>query len=206
MVGQVQSSSNTAALASASPSEVSDKALIQSIADGDKAALKLLYLRHRERVYRFVVRLTGAEQVADELVNDVFLAVWRHAEQYEGRAEVATWLLGIARFKALSACRRTVETPLDERAAAAIQDTADGPAASIEKRERTDILRKCLARLTPVHRDVIDLIYYQGSKIEQVARSTGAPVSTVKTRLHYARIRLAELLTEAGVDHAWLAI
>jgi RNA polymerase sigma-70 factor (ECF subfamily) len=187
-------------------SQVSDEALLQSIADGDKTALKLLYLRYRERVYRFVVRLTGVESMADEIVNDVFLAVWRHAEQFEGKSQAATWLLGIARFKALSACRRPAEAPLDERAAAAIEDPADSPAASIEKHQRMDIVRKCLAKLTPVHREVINLVYYQGNKIEEVARSIGAPVSTVKTRLHYARNRLAELLIEAGIDRAWLAI
>jgi RNA polymerase sigma-70 factor, ECF subfamily len=206
MVGHVQSNLNTAGYDTTPLSPISDKALVRSIADGNKAALKLLYLRHRERVYRFVVRITGVESLADELVNDVFLAAWRHAQRFEGKCEVATWLLSIARYRAISACRRSTEVPLDERAAALIEDPMESPASSIERRQRVDILRKCLAKLTPVHRDVIDLIYYQGNKIEQVARATGAPVSTVKTRLHYARIRLAELLIQAGVDRAWVAV
>jgi RNA polymerase sigma-70 factor (ECF subfamily) len=206
MVGHVQSNLNTAGYDTTPLSPISDKALVRSIADGNKAALKLLYLRHRERVYRFVVRITGVESLADELVNDVFLAAWRHAQRFEGKCEVATWLLSIARYRAISACRRSTEVPLDERAAALIEDPMESPASSIERRQRVDILRKCLAKLTPVHRDVIDLIYYRGNKIEQVARATGAPVSTVKTRLHYARIRLAELLIQAGVDRAWVAV
>lgn len=206
MVGHLQSNLNTARFDTAPLSQISDKALVRSIADGSKDALKLLYLRHRERVYRFVVRITGVEALGDEVVNDVFFAAWRHAQRFEGKSEVATWLLSIARYKAISACRRSTEVPLDERATALIEDPTESPASSIEKRQRVDILRKCLAMLTPVHRDVIDLIYYQGNKIEQVARATGAPVSTVKTRLHYARIRLAELLTQAGVDRAWVAV
>ena len=206
MVGHVQSNLNTAGYDTTPLSQISDKALVRSIADGNKAALKLLYLRLRERVYRFVVRIIGVEPLADEVVNDVFLAAWRHAQRFEGKSEVATWLLSIARYKAISACRRSTEVPLDERAAALIEDPTESPASSIEKRQRVDILRRCLAMLTPVHRDVIDLIYYQGHKIEQVARATGAPVSTVKTRLHYARIRLAELLTQAGVDRAWVTV
>jgi RNA polymerase sigma-70 factor, ECF subfamily len=203
MIGQ----SNTATLGAPAPlSHISDQALVQSIATGDKAAFKLLYRRHRERVYRFVLRLTGIESMAEEIVNDVFLAVWRHAEQFEGKSQVATWLLGIARHTAISACRRPREAPLEEHVAAVIEDAADSPAASIEKHQRMEILQKCLAKLTPVHRDVIKLIYYQGNKIEQVAQSTGAPISTVKTRLHYARNRLGALLTEAGIDRAWLAI
>jgi RNA polymerase sigma-70 factor (ECF subfamily) len=186
--------------------EASDAALVKSIAGGDKAAVKALYLRHRERVYRFVVRLNGSESLADDVVNEVFLAVWREAGKFEGKSQVATWLLAIARFKALSETRRRQEAPLDERAAALIVDPADDAAVSIEKQQRSDILQSCLARLKPIHRDVINLIYYQGKKVEEVARSTGAPVATIKTRLHYARNHLAELLTEAGVDRAWAAV
>jgi RNA polymerase sigma-70 factor, ECF subfamily len=204
MIGHIQSNTLTTAIGPLS--QTSDLALIQSIADGDKAALKLLYLRHRERVYRFVVRLSGSDSMADEVVNEVFLAAWRDAGRFAGKSQVATWLLAIARFKVLSECRRHSEAPLDDRATALIEDPADSPAAAIEKRQRSDVLQRCLAKLTPIHRDVINLIYYQGKKIEEVARSTGAPVATIKTRLHYARNHLAELLTEAGVDRAWLAV
>jgi len=76
----------------------------------------------------------------------------------------------------------------------------------MEKRERSAILQKCLAKLSPIHRDVINLIYYQGKKVEEVAQFTGTPISTIKTRMHYARNRMAELLAEAGVDRAWAEI
>jgi len=203
MIGITQS--NTAVSGMLAGSGASDAVLVRCIANGDKAALKLLYLRHRERVYRFVVRLSSSDSIADEAVNEVFLAVWRNAGKFEGKSQVATWLLAIARFKVLTESRRRSETPLDERSASLIEDPADGPAASVEKRQRSDILQRCLGRLTPIHRDVINMIYYQGKKIEEVARSTGTPAATIKTRLHYARIRLAELLSEAGVDQAWMA-
>ena len=77
---------------------------------------------------------------------------------------------------------------------------------SMEKRERSDVLQRCLAKLTPLHREVINLIYYQGKKVEEVAQFTGAPVNTIKTRMHHARNRMSELLAEAGVDRAWAAI
>jgi RNA polymerase sigma-70 factor (ECF subfamily) len=76
----------------------------------------------------------------------------------------------------------------------------------MDKRERSDILQKCLARLTPLHREVINLIYYQGKKVEEVAQFTGAPINTIKTRMHHARNRMGELLAEAGVDRAWVVI
>jgi RNA polymerase sigma-70 factor, ECF subfamily len=187
-------------------SEISDRTLVQFIADGDKAALKLLYLRHRTRVYRFVARLTGSESIAEETVNDVFLAVWRHASQFKGKSQAATWLLAIARFKAISQCRRRSELPLDRHAPSFIEDASDGPAALVEEHERRHILQKCIATLTPIHQEVINLIYYQGKKIEEVAQATRVPVSTIKTRLHYARGHMANLLVAAGVDRAWLTL
>ncbi len=187
-------------------SQFSDRTLVQFIADGDKAALMLLHLRHRTRVYRFVARLTGSESISEETVNDVFLTVWRDASQFKSKSQVATWLLGVARFKAISQYRRRSELPLDRHAPFFIEDASDGPAALAEEHERRHILQKCIATLTPIHREVISLSYYQGKKVEEVARATGVPVPTVKTRLHYARGHMANLLVAAGVDRAWLAL
>jgi RNA polymerase sigma-70 factor, ECF subfamily len=205
MQGQTQSNSSIK-LAVAAQSEASDEALIRSMADGDKRAFKMLYVRHHMRVFRFVLRLSGNESVAEEVVNEVFLEAWRHARDFKGKSRVATWLLSIARFRTISECRRRSESQLDEAVAAVIEDPSDTPATSMEKHERSDILQQCLARLTPIHREVINLIYYQGKKIEEVAQYLGAPISTIKTRMHYARSRMAELLAEAGVDRAWAAI
>jgi RNA polymerase sigma-70 factor (ECF subfamily) len=204
-IGNTQSNTSTK-ISTTAPAELSDKALVQLMVDEDKRALKLLYMRHHDRVRRFVMSLTGNESTAEEVVNEVFLEVWRHAGQFEGRSQVSTWLMAIARFKTISECRRRSEAQLDERSAAVIEDPSDTPAVSMDKRERSDILQKCLAKLTPLHREVINLIYYQGKKIEEVAQFTGAPVSTIKTRMHYARSRMADLLAEAGIDRAWVAI
>ena len=186
--------------------QISDQALVRSMADGDKRALKLLFLRHHARVHCFVLGLISNESTAEEVVNEVFLEAWRHAREFKGRSQVATWLMAIARFKAITARRRRSESQLDARTAAAIEDLSDSPSTSMDKRQRSDILQRCLAKLPPIHREVINLIYYQGKKIEEVAQFTGAPVSTIKTRMHYARNRMAGLLAEAGIDRAWVAI
>jgi RNA polymerase sigma-70 factor (ECF subfamily) len=203
--GHFQSNVSTK-LSAMAPEELSDKALVQLMADEDKRALKLLYLRHHDRVRRFVVRLSGNESTAEEIVNDVFLDAWRHAGEFEGRSQVATWLMSIARFKAISVCRRRSEAQLDDRTAAVIEDLSDTPSTSMEKRQRSDILQKCLAKLTPIHREVINLIYYQERKVEEVAQFTGAPINTIKTRMHHARLCMAKLLAEAGVGRAWASI
>src|SRR3979409_1552856 len=116
--------------------ETSDEALIGLIADGDKRAMQVLYGRHNVRVYRFIVRLTGNASLAEDLVSEVFLDVWRQAEGFESKAQVSTWLLAIARYKALSALRRRTDEHLDDQMAAAIEDTADNPETMVGTKDR----------------------------------------------------------------------
>ena len=81
----------------------SDEVLIGRIASGDRLAMQVLFARHHVKVYRFVLRLVREESTAEDLISEVFLDVWRQADRFEGRSQVSTWLLAIARFKALSA-------------------------------------------------------------------------------------------------------
>ena len=180
----------------------SDQALIERIASGDKLAMRALFARHHVRVYRFILRLVRDETLAEDLIGEVFLDVWRQAASFKARAAVSTWLLAIARFKALSLLRRKGEVALDEEAARKIEDTADNPEAAIEKKQRSEILRSCWSSLSPPHRDIIDLVYYREKAIAEVAAIVGVPENTVKTRMFYARKHLAELLKRAGLDRA----
>jgi len=182
----------------------SDEALISRIATGDRLAMQVLYARHHVRVYRFVLRLVGGNAaVAEDLISDVFLDVWRQAGKFEARSAASTWLLAIARFKALSAMRRKPEEELDEETAGAIEDPADDPEVTAQKKDKGEILRKCLTALSPEHREIIDLVYYHEKSVEEVAGIVGIPEATVKTRMFYARKKLSELLKAAGVDRGW---
>jgi RNA polymerase sigma-70 factor (ECF subfamily) len=91
-----------AARDTSSDDAASDEALIKRIAGGDQFAMRTLYARHRIPLYRWLLRIVGNETVAEDLVSDVFLDVWRQAASFGGRASVSTWLLAIARYKALS--------------------------------------------------------------------------------------------------------
>src|SRR2546428_11747068 len=134
----------------------SDEALIGRIAGGDKLAMQVLFARHHVRVYRFVLRLVRDQTIAEDLISEVFLDVWRQAGRFEARSAVSTWLLAIARYKALSALRRRPDEALDEEAVAAIEDPADDPEVAIEKKDKGEILQKCLAALSPAHSAIID--------------------------------------------------
>jgi RNA polymerase sigma-70 factor (ECF subfamily) len=181
----------------------SDEALMARIATGDRDAMRALYVRHHMRVHRFVLRLVRNQTVAEDVISETFLDVWRQAGSFEGRSAVSTWLLAIARFKALSILRRKKEDELDEDGVTALVDPVDNPEVAAQKRDTGQILRQCLTALSRDHREIIDLVYYHEKSVEEVAKIVGIPEATVKTRMFYARKRLSKLLKSAGVDRAW---
>jgi RNA polymerase sigma-70 factor (ECF subfamily) len=178
--------------------DTSDAALIAKIAAGNRLAMQILFARHHARVYRFILRLLGSEAVAEDLTSEVFLDVWRQAHRFEARSSFTTWLLAIARYKALSELRRRPEVACDE-AAAQTSDPADDPEASFEIKHRGEIVRDCLSRLSRAHREVIDLVYYHEKSVQEAAAILGVPGNTVKTRMFHARKNLSELLAARGV-------
>jgi len=179
-----------------------DEALVERIAKGDKRALQILYCRHNVFIYRFVLRFLSDEASAEDVVSDVFLAVWRRAGRFEGRSQVSTWLLAIARNKALSLMRARTTEPLNEEIAETVEDLSDDPEASLQKEQRRAILQECLTQLSAVHREIVDLVYYHGKKIEEAATILGVPLNTVKTRMFYARKRIGELIAAKGLAPA----
>jgi RNA polymerase sigma-70 factor (ECF subfamily) len=137
---------------------------------------------------------------AEDLVSEVFIDVWGQASRFQGRSQVTTWILSIARFKALSALhrRRRRDAELDDTAMELIEDTADSPEQTVLNSDLSAQLRTCLSQMSREHREVIDLVYYREKTIEEVADIMGTPKNTVKTRMHYARKRLAGLLSTHG--------
>lgn len=182
----------------------SDEVLLGLIASGDKDAMRLLYARHNVRVFRFLTRLVGNEASAEDLMNEAFVEVWRNAGRFEARSQVSTWILAIARYKALASLRRRTFDALDEEAYETVADTADDPEIAVAKNERSAILQECLKQLSTAQRQVVDLVYYHEQSIDEVAEIIGVPQSTVKTRVFYARKRIAELMAERGLERAWL--
>jgi RNA polymerase sigma-70 factor, ECF subfamily len=178
----------------------SDEGLISAIAAGDRDAMHVLYVRHSVRVYRFVLRLTNDSSLAEDLVSEVFIDVWRGARGFKARSQVSTWLLAIARNKALSAMRARLDEQLDDEMATAIADAADDAETTANKRDRGAIVEHCLSKLSPPHREVLDLVYYHEKSVDEVAQIVGAPANTVKTRMFYARKRMENLLKAAGLD------
>jgi RNA polymerase sigma-70 factor (ECF subfamily) len=178
----------------------SDDELIEAIAAGNRRAMELLFVRHNVRIHRFISRITGNVSLAEDTVSEVFLEVWRGAGTFKRKSNVSTWLLAIARYKAMSALRRRqMDGHLCDDAAAALVDGADDPETVAHRISRGAVIRKCLMQLPPTLREVVDLVYYHEKSVTEVAQIVGVPPGTVKTRMFHARSRMSALLEGAGI-------
>jgi RNA polymerase sigma-70 factor (ECF subfamily) len=176
-----------------SPEPQSDNALIKAIAAGDRSAMRILYDRHNMRLYRFILRIVPDAGRAEDLVSEVFIDVWSQAGRFQGNSQVSTWILSIAHFKALTARHRNAE--LDETALEQFPDSSENPEQAVLNKDCSAQLRVCLVQMSRTHREVIDLVYYQGKPVEETARIIHTPKNTVKTRMYYARKQLGRLLS-----------
>jgi RNA polymerase sigma-70 factor, ECF subfamily len=180
----------------------SDETLIRQIAAGDKGAMRLLFARHRVKVYRFVLRIVRDAALAEDVLSETFIDAWQHADRYEGRSSISTWLLGIARHRALTAARRRPTESLDGEATQNAIDPGGDPETELGRKDRGAVIRRALTALSRAHATIVDLVYYQEKSIREVAEILGIPENTVKTRLFYARKRLAALVAAEGIDRA----
>ncbi|WP_352807460.1 sigma-70 family RNA polymerase sigma factor [Mesorhizobium sp. M0909] len=176
-----------------------DRALVERVAKGDRAAVRLLFMRHHARLYRFAARQTGSELMADDIANEVFLELWRQAPAFEGRSEVSIWLLGIARFKALSLLRKKKEDWIDDDDAAQVADGADTPEVVTMKEDKGAALRCFIDAMPEEHRPCL----LSRAIGERDRRGTRHPGRQVKTRMFYARKELGEAPKAAGYDRGW---
>jgi RNA polymerase sigma-70 factor, ECF subfamily len=175
----------------------SDDVLVNRVAAGNRLAMHVLFARHHARVYRFILRWVGDAGIAEAATNEVFLSLWRQADQFKAQSSVSTWLLAIARHKAVAELRRRRGESLGEEVTGTA-DPAHHPEVALQAKDRNQALRLCLTRLSPEHREMIDLVYYHEKSIEEIAEIVGIPKSTVKTRARYARKKLGNLLDTVG--------
>jgi RNA polymerase sigma-70 factor (ECF subfamily) len=192
-------SRGTAADAGAPPEAEADDALLVRVADGDTAALAALYRRYGSRLIGYLQRYAGDRMVAEEILQDTLLAVWRSAPRYARQSSVRTWLFGIARRQAHNRlrAREPATLPLDGLAGRA--DPAPGPAEWAVAGAQGAAIADAFAALAPRHREVLALAFAARVPHREIAEVLGVPVGTVKSRLHHARAALARSLADRGV-------
>jgi RNA polymerase sigma-70 factor (ECF subfamily) len=173
----------------------SDAELLTAVADGDSAALRVLYDRHAAWMSVRLTRRCNDPGVVAEVLQDTFVGVWRGAGGYRGEGEVAGWLWGVAIRRLVSRLRtrRDVEVLVAEV-------TTAGAEASVEERVLSSVeygdLGAALARLSPEMRAVVQATVLDGLTTREAAQLLGVPRGTVKTRLHRAKAQLRRELVE----------
>jgi RNA polymerase sigma-70 factor (ECF subfamily) len=147
------------------------------------------YGRHKDVLYRFARRMTGSASVAEDLVHDCFLMVWRNAAAYRAdRGTMRSFLIGVTRNLALKRLQR--ERPFDELE----EDSAICGPVDAAGRERADLVAQAVAALPPLQREALILAEYEEMSLEEIARATGVELAAVKSRLHRARENLRRML------------
>lgn len=178
--------------------DADERRLVTRIGDRDRAAFETLYAAYARRVAAFVRDLVDSHDIADEVVADTMIAVWRSAARFRGQSRVATWVLGIAHHKALDALRRAghAHVPLDSIPESGYRYASDRADELLHLEDRF-ALDLALRALSAEHRAVLQLMYGFGCSHAEIAAIVGCPVATVKTRVFYAKRNLRAALDRA---------
>jgi len=179
-----------------------DAALLARIADGDREALGEIYTRYFHEVLRFIYRITGDAESAQEGVNDVMLVVWRNAAKFAGRSRVSTWIMGIAYRKGLKSLEKSHRWTTRFKAAEWSENIEpdSGGEELTDDRAMRELVHKAMQQLPPKQRAVVELTYVHDCSYEEIAAIVECPVNTVKTRMFHARARLRRALGMLGRD------
>ena len=169
--------------------------LINRVSGKDHAAFEALYRGYYPRLRRFLERVTRRPQIVEEILNDTMFVVWRKASTYNLRSRVSTWIFGIALRRALKALKR-VDDPMEFVPEETPDHGVAGPEGMLVRQERSASILRALNTLSPDHRAVIELTYFEGYSCAEIAEIMRCPVSTVKTRMFHARRRLRMVLPD----------
>jgi len=186
--------------ASAGIEEDPDRALLSRIATGDQEAIEELYRRHSRVLLGQLQLMVHQPALAEEVLQDTMLAVWKGARTFRGGSRVRTWLLGIARRQARDRMRRQRPTPMADAEFAQRPSPNPGPEAIAIERAEARRMVAALSTLTPAHREVVGLVFGADLSLAEVARVLAVPLGTVKSRLHAARAALSRTMNEKDVN------
>jgi len=178
-----------------------EASLIAQVSSGDRAAFETLWRSYYPRLKRFAEQITRKPHLVEEIVNDTMLVVWRKASTFSLRSKVSTWIIGIALRKSLKALEGA-DDPVDFDPDVLASPAESGPEARLIQEELRTRLVHLLNSLSPNHRAVVELTYFEGHSYREIAAITGCPVDTVKTRMFHARRQLKALLADRGEEAA----
>ncbi len=176
------------------PQQSDDLILLKRIAMQEEEALSLLYSRHGNKLYGYALRIVRNPVLAEDVLQESLLAIWQGAKHFRKEGQVLAWMFGIVHNKAMRTFRHKPTSQLDEstKDPAILEHQVDERLLS---EQRGDRLHIGLNSLSVEHRTVLELVFYQGMKLKEVAEICDIPVGTVKSRLKYAKDALKGAMT-----------
>jgi len=181
------------------PSSSSDEELLKYITRGVAPAFNCLYERYGQRLYAYAMRLTENPALAEDILQESMLIVWRKAATYRGEGSVLAWMLSIVRHKCMQLFRQKPAESIESNDLD-FADEDPSPEKAISQQDQRKIVRDAMQRLSPEHREVLELMFYQGLNQKEIAQVCGCPLGTVKSRLSYARQQLRGILARQDLD------
>src|SRR3990170_8040925 len=167
----------------------SDQRLILLVRERDGDAFDELYRRYQTRLSRFLANVVRQPQIVEEVVDDTLMVVWERATDFKGESKLSTWIFAIAYRKAMKALRR-FDAPIEDHDAENRASHEASPEDAFGQTRLHRLLRGAMAELSPDHRGVVELTYFQDLSYREIAEIMDCPVDTVKTRMFYARRQL----------------
>ncbi|HQU28552.1 MAG TPA: sigma-70 family RNA polymerase sigma factor [Nitrospirales bacterium] len=182
--------------------DVTDLDLLKACVPHNEGAFAALYQRYEKRVFQYLITVVNDPTLAEETLVEVMLAVWKGLNTFQGQSKVSTWIFGIAHHKAVDALRKVTSqqrsgTPLED-----IVETAESghnPMEDAQQNRMATLTNHAIAALSPDHREVIHMAFYEGLPYPEIAELLRIPVNTVKTRVYYAKQQLKKNLAQQGV-------
>lgn len=180
--------------------DASETELLATVAMADQSAFERLYRQYEKRVYQYVYTLVNDQTVAEDIVGETMMAIWRGAGTFSGTSRVSTWIFGIARHKSLDAIRKLgrQQREVDLDGAMDLPNPQESPLEDVHRKQMETITQRALATLSREHQEVLRLVFYEELPYEEIAAMLSIPTNTVKTRVYYAKKRLKEQLERMG--------
>ena len=188
-----------------SPEPLDDESLIRLIIKGQSTALGHLYDRYGRLVFSLAYQVIGDPASAEEITQEVFLQIWNKAGTYQSeQGKVVTWLISVARHRAIDALRRKGARPEGHQAELNGDDETDlvdptGVEDQVELSQRSRAVRKAIATLPRDQQIALNMAYFKGMTHQEVADAIGEPLGTIKTRVRLAMLKLRQLLQDENV-------
>jgi RNA polymerase sigma-70 factor, ECF subfamily len=177
-----------------------DVQLLRRLGQGDESAMAEFYREHGRVVLAHVLLVVGERVLAEEIVQDTMLAVWRGAGSFRGESSVRSWVIAIARRQTRDRLRGRRLRVVDDAFLAEQPGTGPGPEATALDRAELAEVRDAIRDLAAPHRELLGLVFGAGLSLPEVAGVLEIPVGTVKSRLTAARTALSRILDEKGQD------